>query len=85
MIIFADLDISEGDKIAGKPDSAKVLIYTDENHNWTAACHAMESCRLMREGHAYTTTIHHAGSGWVWLSNVKYCLDQYGEVVSLVR
>jgi hypothetical protein len=63
MIVTAEVDLSEcGRKPALPEDPTEVLIFTSDEHDLDGALAAIARCRLIREGHVFSTTIQHAMS-----------------------
>lgn len=64
MIVTAEVDPSEGGRYPDRPEVAKVLVFAedvrDQSVSLDNALSAIRQVRLIREGHVYTTEIHHA-------------------------
>lgn len=80
MIVTASIDLSEsGDKPALPEEPTTVLIFASEEHDIDGALAAIGRCRLIREGHAFNTEIHHAMSLFA-LRVSEWELGEDGEV-----
>jgi hypothetical protein len=88
MIVTASLDLSQGGEVKGYPeDPTDVLIYAGEDvapdgieQQLTDALAAIAHCRLIREGHVFSTEIQHAVSAGIVKHLYQYQLGADGEV-----
>jgi hypothetical protein len=90
MIVTADLDLSEGGVHPNRPENVAVLIYAGDDFSSLGAAidkatAAIASCRLIREGNAYETTIQHGVSAGIIKHLYAYSLGADGEIWSEVH
>jgi hypothetical protein len=88
MIVTASLDLSQGGEVRGYPeDPTDVLIYAGEDvtgadlgDQLDRALEAIANCRLIREGHVFSTAIQHAVSAGIVKHLYAYKMDETGEI-----
>jgi len=85
MIVTANLDLSEGGAHPQRPENVAVLIYAGDDFAdlgaaIDAAAAAIAHCRLIREGHAYTTLIQHGVSAGIVKHLHQHHMGADGEV-----
>jgi hypothetical protein len=88
MIVTASLDLSQGGEIKGYPeDPTDVLIYAGDDvapgeieQQLVEALEAIANCRLIREGHVFSTEIQHAVSAGIAKHFYTYRMGEDGEI-----
>jgi hypothetical protein len=88
MIVTASLDLSQGGEIKGYPeDPTDVLIHAGEDvgseelgEELDKALAAIARCRLIREGHVFSTEIQHAVSAGIVKHLYAYKMGEDGEI-----
>jgi hypothetical protein len=87
VIITAEVDLSEGGTKPLSEDRTEVLVYAGEDvpeadlgKQLDEALAALARCRLIREGHVFTTTIQHSVSAGIVKHFYTYRLGEDGEV-----
>jgi radical SAM superfamily enzyme YgiQ (UPF0313 family) len=88
MIVTASLDLSQGGEVKGYPeDPTDVLIYAGDDvalgeieQQLVEALEAIANCRLIREGHVFSTEIQHAVSAGIVKHLYAYRMGEDGEI-----
>lgn len=78
MIVTGYLDLSEGGRKPSRPEGrTPVLIFNGDNADLDGALAAIGRCRLIREGHVFSTEIAHSAN---YEPFYDWRMDEEGEV-----
>jgi hypothetical protein len=85
MIVTAEVDLSEGGRKPLSEERTNVLIYAGDDFDSMGdaidkAIAAIGRCRLIREGHVFTTEIQHSVSAGIVKHLYAYQMGEDGEL-----